>query len=83
MESGVDFVAVDQPFANKLTIHILAAVAEHERELISNRIMDALAAAKACGVKPGSPKLAEPGLHPEMRATFCDFAGLPSARGFS
>jgi DNA invertase Pin-like site-specific DNA recombinase len=45
MESGVDFVAVDQPFANKLTIHILAAVAEHEREMISTRTRDALAAA--------------------------------------
>jgi hypothetical protein len=29
MESGVEFVAVDNPHANKLTIHILAAVAEH------------------------------------------------------
>ena len=35
MESGVEFVAVDIPHANKLTIHILAAVAQHEREMIS------------------------------------------------
>jgi DNA invertase Pin-like site-specific DNA recombinase len=35
MESGVEFVAVDNPHANKLTIHILAAVAEHERQAIS------------------------------------------------
>ena len=35
MESGVDFVTVDMPQANRLTIHILAAVAEHEREAIS------------------------------------------------
>jgi DNA invertase Pin-like site-specific DNA recombinase len=35
MESGVDFVAVDLPQANRFTIHILAAVAEHEREMIS------------------------------------------------
>jgi DNA invertase Pin-like site-specific DNA recombinase len=36
MDSGVEFVAVDNPHANKLTIHILAAVAEHEREAIQN-----------------------------------------------
>jgi hypothetical protein len=35
MDSGVEFVAVDNPHANKLTIYILAAVAEHEREAIS------------------------------------------------
>jgi DNA invertase Pin-like site-specific DNA recombinase len=34
-KSGVDFVATDNPYANKLTIRILAAVAEHEREMIS------------------------------------------------
>ena len=35
MESGVEFVAADMPHANRLTVHILAAVAEHEREMIS------------------------------------------------
>jgi DNA invertase Pin-like site-specific DNA recombinase len=49
MDSGVEFVAVDNPHANKLTVHILAAVAQHEREIISARTSAALHAAKARG----------------------------------
>ena len=56
MESGVDFIACDFPTANKLTVHILAAMAEYEREMISKRIKDALRAAKARGVKLGKPE---------------------------
>ena len=53
MESGVEFVAADAPYANRLMIHILAAFAEHERTLISERTKAALAAAKRRGVLLG------------------------------
>ena len=49
MEAGTDFVAVDMPEANKLVLHIMAAMAQHEREAISARTKAALAAAKARG----------------------------------
>ena len=59
MDSGVAFVACDNPHANKLTVHILAAVAQHEREMISERTRAALQAAKARGQKLGNPRIVE------------------------
>lgn len=53
MESGVPFVACDNPHANKLTLHILAAVAQAEAEAISIRTKAALAEARKRGVKLG------------------------------
>ena len=61
MEAGVDFTAVDFPEANRLTLHILAAVAEHEREATSLRTKAALAAAKARGTRLGNPALGHDG----------------------
>ena len=55
MEGGVEFVAADMPEANQLTIHIMAAMAEHERKAISSRVKDSLKQAKLRGVKLGSP----------------------------
>lgn len=56
MKSGVEFVAVDMPHANRLTVHILAAVAEHEREMISTRTTVALAEVKKRGTRLGNPR---------------------------
>lgn len=53
MDSKVEFVAVDFPQANRLTLHILAAVAEHEAKVTGERTKAALQAAKARGVELG------------------------------
>jgi len=72
MESGVDFVAADNPHANKLMVHMLAAFAEHEREQISQRTKDALAAAKARGIRLG--RNAAERLAPAYRAAAVELA---------
>ena len=53
MDGNTEFVACDNPHATRLTLHILAAVAEHEREAISQRTKAALQAAKARGTRLG------------------------------
>lgn len=53
MDGGVEFVACDFPQANRLTLHILAAVAEHEAVMISTRTKLALAQAKERGTRLG------------------------------
>jgi len=57
-KSRIEFVCVDMPEANNLTIGLMAIMAQHEREAISARTKAALQAAKARGVVLGNPKLA-------------------------
>lgn len=57
-DSGARFVAVDRPEANDLTVGIMALVAQFEREAITRRTKEALAVAKARGVKLGNPNWA-------------------------
>jgi DNA invertase Pin-like site-specific DNA recombinase len=54
-DSGAKFIAADMPDANDLTVGIMALVAQQEREAISKRTKEALAAAKARGTKLGNP----------------------------
>lgn len=57
MESGVEFLAVDMPSANRFVVHILAAVAEQEAEAISKRTKAALAAATERGTVLGGRRV--------------------------
>jgi len=56
-ESKVSFVVAEMPDATELTIHIYAALAQHERKVIGQRTKDALAALKAKGKRLGNPCL--------------------------
>ena len=58
-ESAVNFICCDMPEANRLTIGLMACIADYEAQLISERTKAALQAAKRRGAKLGNPNLAE------------------------
>lgn len=64
-ESGIDFICCDIPELNTVSLGIYSTLAQHERELISERTKKALAELKAKGVKLGAPN---PVITDEMRA---------------
>jgi DNA invertase Pin-like site-specific DNA recombinase len=89
MDRKVDFVCCDNPTATEFTIHILAVVAEHERDAISARTKAALAAAKANGKKLGNyRRIAEAkqrattaraeAVRPVITETMVGFVGTPN-----
>jgi DNA invertase Pin-like site-specific DNA recombinase len=65
MDSGIEFKAADNPHLDKFTIHVLAAVAQHERETIAKRVKDALAVKKKIlaleGKRLGCPEVTSTG----------------------
>lgn len=59
LDSNVEFVACDMPDANRLTLHILGAIAEYERDMVSTRTKAALQEVKAQGRPLGNPAIKE------------------------
>jgi DNA invertase Pin-like site-specific DNA recombinase len=79
-DKEVDFICCDFPQANRFTIHLLASVAEYETEMISKRTKDALAAAKARGVKLGGDRSGTLSLHSAKGAAASQAARISKAK---
>ncbi len=79
-KSGVEFVCCDQPTANRLTIQILAAVAEDEARRISQRTKDALSAYKARGNVLGAARPESRNLTQEARRRGARSAGAAARK---
>jgi DNA invertase Pin-like site-specific DNA recombinase len=79
-DSGTKFVCADMPEANELTIHVLAAVAQAERKLISIRVKEALAAAKARGRVLGGDRGNLPSVNARGRERSMEVRGAAAAQ---
>jgi DNA invertase Pin-like site-specific DNA recombinase len=75
LESGVRFVAVDMPNADRFMMHVYAAMAEEEGRRISERTSAALASAKARGIKLGVNGIALAARHKETANEFAKQIG--------
>lgn len=60
MEAGIDFAVADIPKADKTMLHFYAMVAEWERDRISQRLKETLAAKKRRGEAVGNPATLQP-----------------------
>jgi DNA invertase Pin-like site-specific DNA recombinase len=68
LEEGVSIRAADMPGADELMLRIYAAMAQEERDLISERTRAALAAAKARGTALGGDRGWRPAAGPDAGA---------------
>ncbi len=72
LKSDVEVTCCDLPGADRFVLHVMAAVAERERQVISERTRGAMQAAKARGRRFGSP---DPHRRVPTRASPCQMRG--------
>ncbi len=79
-KANIEFVAADMPDAGRLTVGVMAVLAEHEREMISKRTREALAMSKVRHEREGRPWTRPDNLDDEARARGRENAAKALAR---